>query len=150
MLPKWGAISTEGKAYLQPFTGTMKAKYYKELLEKDFIPEANQIMPQGVWILQQDEAFAHTAKSVTRFLDSYKILILEWPSRSPDLNPMENIWGILKKKVYRRNPETFMELENAIFEEWDLLDNNEVGRIAASFPSHLRQVIDRHGSVIDY
>ena len=54
-------------------------------------------------------------------------------TKTPRLNPMENVWGILKKKIYKRNPETHMELGNAVFEEWDLLDDNEVGRRAAFF-----------------
>ena len=145
----WGSISSQGKAYLEVYHGTMKSKNYKELLEERFIPEAADIMGD-FWILQQDGATSHTAKCVTNMLDKMEIEYLDWPARSPDLSPIENLWSILKNNVYKRNPNNVFELEDYIFEEWDRLDDVMVGRLARSFPRRLEQVIEAEGSIIDY
>ena len=79
-----------------------------------------------------------------------EIECLDWPARSPDLSPIENLWSILKNNVYRRNPKDVFELEDFIFEEWDRLDDELVGRLARSFPRRLEQVIEAGGSIIDY
>lgn len=121
---------------------------YAELLEERFIPVADEIFDEG-WQFQQDGAKPHTANLVMDLLDDYDIEVLDWPARSPDLNPMENIWSFLKSQVYKRNPKTVDDLEDFIFQEWDNLDDQMVGAIAASFNRRLEQVIEREGSAID-
>ena len=75
---------------------------------------------------------------------------LDWPAKSPDLNPIENIWSILKSSVYRRNPKTTDELRDYIFEEWKTLDNEMVGEVAGSFNKRLNKVIESNSEIIDY
>jgi hypothetical protein len=52
------------------------------------------------WILQQDNAPIHTAKSNMSRFKSRNINVMDWPALSPDLNPFENLWGILAREVY--------------------------------------------------
>jgi len=127
----------------------MDAKLYEEILQ-DFIPFADEYMGKGVWLLQQDGASSHTAKTVDKYLKSQKVETYRWPPRSPDLNPVENVWAILKKKVKKRNAQTAMELENAIFEEWEQLNDDDLGKIAGSFNLRLEKVIEAEGEIIDY
>ena len=72
-------------------------------------------------------------------LKNHNIEALEWPAKPPDLNPIENIWSILKSSVYRRNPKTTDELRDYIFEEWETLDNEMVGEVAGSFNKRLNK-----------
>lgn len=146
----WGAISGDGKVHLELITGSMNRFVYADMLEEQFIPVADDIMGEGEWTLQQDGASSHTANLIMDLLEEYEIETLDWPARSPDLNPIENIWGILKKRVYKRNPKTRMELEDFIFEEWENLDNEMVANTAMSFNSRLEQVIENDGEIIDY
>lgn len=145
----WGAISVEGKAYLEVVEGIMDRFVYAELLEERFIPLADEIFEDG-WKLQHDGAKAHTARLVKNLLEDNDVELLDWPARSPDLNPIENIWSILKSRVYKRKPKTVEELEDFIFEEWENLDDEMVGRVAASFTNRLEDVIERNGSAVDY
>jgi len=52
------------------------------------------------WIFQQDNAPIHASKETKTWLDLKKINLLEWPAYSPDLNPIENVWGIMARRVY--------------------------------------------------
>lgn len=146
----WGAISARGKAYLETVEGTMDRFKYAEMLEERFFPVANDIMEEEEWGFQHDGASCHRANIVKDLLTDYGIEPPEWPARSPDLNPIENIWSILKSQVYKRKPRTKRELEDFIFEEWENLDEDMVARVAESFNSRLEKVVERHGGVIDY
>ncbi len=63
------------------------------------LPSADQLFKDADFIFQQDLAPAHTAKSTKSWLNDHGVGVLDWPANSPDLNPRENIWGIVKRKM---------------------------------------------------
>ena len=75
-----------------------------------------------------------------------------WPPNSPDLNPMENLWRILRINVRRRNPRPMKkaELIAALKEEWEKLDISQVQNLIRSMPDRLRAVIAAKGGSIGY
>ena len=66
----------------------------------------------------QDSAPCHTAKLTKRFLDSHNIPTIKWPANSPDLNPIENVWGYLKEKIVGKHNMTVSSVEKAVKEYW--------------------------------
>jgi len=73
-------------------------------------------MGQGVWIMAEDGAGCHNALSTKRDFEACKGHSTG-PGLSLDLNPLENIWHVLKNEVYRRNPRNETELRQFILEE---------------------------------
>ena len=74
----------------------------------------------------------------------------EWPPWSPDLNPIENLWNVLKARVYARYPQSLEELEAVIREEHAAMDLPFLARICRSMPRRLQLVIDYEGHKIPY
>ncbi|XP_023280379.1 centriolin-like [Seriola lalandi dorsalis] len=70
------------------------------------------------FIFQQDLAPAQTARSTKTWFDVHAITVLDWPANSPDLNPTENLWGILKRKMRGTRPNNKEELTASIKEIW--------------------------------
>ncbi len=63
------------------------------------LPSADQLFKDVDFIFQQDLAPAHTAKSTKSWLNDHGVGVLDWPANSPDLNPIENLCGIVKRKM---------------------------------------------------
>ena len=75
-----------------------------------------------------------------------------WPANSPDLNPIENLWHILKVNIRKRKhqPRTREELIEAVLEEWEKLDMEIVNNLIDSMPRRMRAVIKAKGGPIGY
>ena len=77
---------------------------------------------------------------------------MEWPARSPDLNPIENIWGVMARYVYSGGRQ-FMsvdDLEDAIYEAWDSIVKTLAVKLRDSMGKRWISVIERRGLKTDY
>ena len=68
---------------------------------------------------------------------------MDWPSLSPDLNPMENVWAILVRRVYAggRQFHDVETLKETIFREWNNLSLNDLNPFSSSMPNRIFEVI---------
>ena len=77
----------------------------------------NQFMDLlGCTVFQQDNAPCHTAKIAKQWFQQHNINILEWPSSSPDLNPIENLWQQVKQKLSKQKITSVGELKKKVCE----------------------------------
>lgn len=95
----WGQICYKGCGRIYIVDGTVTGIKYIDILRGRCLPQANEWYPDGDWILQHDLAPCHTAKVVKTFIASEGITVLPWPGNSPDMNPIERMWAIIKQKL---------------------------------------------------
>lgn len=147
----WGAFSSECTLDLQFTSSRMNSSDYIDVLENSLLPflEANREVP---YIFQQDNARIHVSRETNRFFTNCSIQIMEWPACSPDLNPIENIWGILVRRVYADNRQFshVEELKTAILNEWNNLEAPLLKTLADSMKKRLFEVAKVRGSSINY
>ena len=153
----WGAFSAKGPIGLVLFTGIMDGAFYREILTENLFDNANTIMGRR-WIFMQDNDPKHKAKETMSLLAQKCPKLLDWPSNSPDLNPIENLWSILKSKVEKKvnklvmkkkgvSVDAFLEI---IQREWEGIENKTYLNLVKSMPARLEQVIEQDGNKIPY
>lgn len=97
-------------------------------------------------ILQQDGHRSHTAKSTKKYLDRKGVrYINDWPARSPDLNPAENVWAYLAPRVSRHVPRSAAELKVAIEVEFAKMPLSVVNNTCDSFQTKVNKVFKDKG-----
>ncbi len=84
---------------------------------------------------------AHTAKSTESWLNDHGVGVLYWPENSPDLNPKENLWGIVKRKMRNKRPKNADELKATVKETWTSIPPQQCHATNWLLPCHaeLRQ-----------
>lgn len=143
----WAGISFDGRTDLHVFmNGTVNARrYIDEILAPYVIPYAGAIGQE--FVLMDDNATAHRARVVNQYLDDQGVERMDWPARSPDINPIEHAWDMLQRRISarQRKPSTRAELAAALVEEWALIPQGDIRNLICSFPTRVREVIRARG-----
>ncbi|KAI3374271.1 hypothetical protein L3Q82_006118 [Scortum barcoo] len=94
-------------------------RYRDEILRPLVRPYAGAVGPG--FLLMQDNARPHVAGVCQQFLQDEGIDAMDWPARSPDLNPIEHIWDIMSRSIHQRHvaPQTVQELADALVQDND-------------------------------
>lgn len=115
----WAVISGKGVGRLYVVEGTLRQDQYRQVIEARLIPQLREWFQDGErYIFMQDGAPCHTANAVMKFLNDRHIPVLPWPGNSPDMNPLENLWQLVKKRVSKTNITTRQQLIEQIIAVW--------------------------------
>jgi hypothetical protein len=79
----------------------MNSGKYIETLQNHLLPIAQQWFGNNPWRLLQDGAPCHTSRMTKHFLEVSGIECVTWASYSPDMNPIEHVWNVLKMKLFK-------------------------------------------------
>ncbi len=135
----WGAMSSAGVGPLCFLKTNVTAPVYQEILEHFMLPSAGQLFKDADFIFQQDLAPAHTAQSTNGWLNDHGVGVLDWPANSTDLNLIENLWSIVKRKMRNKRPKNADELKATVKETWASIPPQQCHKLITSMPRELRQ-----------
>ncbi len=136
----WAAMSSAGVGPLCFLKSTVNAAIYQEILEHFMLPSADKLYGDADFIFQQDLAPAHTAKGTKSWFNDHGVTVLDWPANSPDLNPIENLWGIVKRKMRDTRPNNADELKTTVKETWASIPPQQCHKLITSMPCQIEAV----------
>lgn len=127
----------------------MNQGQYLTTVNEHAFPSGERLIGES-FILQQDNAPCHKARTITKFLKDVGVTVLDWPPQSPDLNIIENIWSLLKRKrtvsLNKTREETISELTSL----WKEVTPEILHNLVDSVQDRLKKVIDAKGGYIFY
>ena len=133
--------------------GTMDRQKYIDTLEGHLYPFWKKMKHRtpSLWF-QGDGAPCHRAGLVKNWKVERRIRSLPWPAQSPDLNPIEHLWNVLKSRIQQRSPlpRNLEQLKQAIYEEWNAIDSSIPRKLVASMRWRIRSVIFHKGFKSEY
>ncbi|XP_018368776.1 PREDICTED: uncharacterized protein LOC108764871 [Trachymyrmex cornetzi] len=123
----------------------------------DFLEDV-PLLDRNKIIFQQDGAGPHKARIVTDFLNQQfparwmgRYGPIRWPTRSPDLNPLDFfLWGYCKEKIYRQLPEDVEELNNKLHDAVWSIDNDVMERVQANLLRRMRACVTMDGEHFEH
>ena len=147
----WGCFSSSGVGNIIAIDGKMKSENYMHCLENEMLPSATKLFEKNDFIFQDDSAPCHRSKKVKKWHQENQVRQLVWPGNSPDLNPIENLWAILKQKVRNKEPKNKQQLINAINDSWEKeIPQETCQNLVLSMKRRIELVIAAKGGHIKY
>jgi transposase len=134
--------------------GGVTARVYKAVLDQHLPP----VLRFGA-IFMHDNAPIHTAHIIKEWLKEQGIDVMEWPPYSPDLNPIENLWALLKAEMYRLYPELVSAPNNAetldllircAIATWERLEESMLNRLIDTMKHRVDAVLEANGWYTKY
>lgn len=155
----WGCIGGDGSKgplliWDRDLVGNITSETYTRYitpLVQAFIQE-HELFRVGIGnaLFMQDNASPHRAIATKQYLHERAIRLLFWPANSPDLNPIENVWRLLKARVQRRYPKTKAELIEYLTDEWNKIDLNDIKKYTDSMHERCEAVLKAEGAHTPY
>ena len=149
----WSAITYAGTGWMCKIDGNMDKTLYKEILEDeqsksiDFACQKLNLKRDQI-IFQHDNDPKHTSNLVKDYLQQQEYQVMEWPPQSPDLNPIENMWQLLKIRLneFDTPPKGMLELYERVTKVWyEVIGTNECQKVIESMPRRIRECIKQEG-----
>lgn len=147
----WACFSEHYKSEIVFVSTRLNSSRYVSMLGNHLLPLMRSADHPGM-VFQQDNAPCHRAQNTHRWLQEHGINVMDWPSRSPDLNPIENLWGILVRAVYAdgRQFSTVAELKDAIRAAWAAIKPEVLKKLIESMKNRMFDLICAKGGIINY
>ena len=145
----WGMFSFDGVGPLEFVEGSMDSRQYIGVLDTHVL---GYLAYNPTYTFQQDNASCHKSKMTKSWMQENNMPVLEWPARSPDLSPIENLWHIVKAKIRSsgRTAKTKQELFQLFHAAWLEIPVEECYELIDSMPRRMEACIAARGGPTKY
>ena len=147
----WGSIAASGRCglWFSPLGKTINASVYLSILKEKL---QTFMTIRNCSVFQHDGAPCHTACLIKEWLAGQHIEVLgPWPRSSPDLNPIEHCWVVVKRKVSDLKPTSYNDLVEKIKQVWcQQITDDFCKTLVESMPDRIRAVLDAKGGPTRY
>ena len=145
----WAAVGPGFKSKLIKCGASEDADDYIRILqEAQLVEKLDEKFGQCGYSFMQDGATCHTSEKAMEWLRPKMKIVEGWPANSPDLNPIEMLWAVMKGQLKTRNPVDVAQLESFVEEIWDGIDQQVIDHLVSDFKRRLRLVVDMKGETI--
>jgi len=145
-----GCFSAAGTGRLVKVEGKLNGAKVQSYPQLNLFHSAQDRILGWRFTFQQDNDLKLTAKATQEWLRDNSVNVLEWPSQSPDLNPIEHLWRDPKIYVHWWSPSNLTELERICEEEWQKIPQSRCAKLVASYRKRLEAVIAAKGASTKY
>jgi hypothetical protein len=149
----WGCMLWDGPGFACKIDGTLDAELYVAIL-KDELLQSLVYYGKDVddVIFQQDNDPKHTSKKAQEWFKDHELEVMNWPAQSPDLNAIEHLWSLLKRRLgeYDQPPSGILELWERVQVEWGKIGSEDCQAIIRSMPDRCKAVIKAKGGHTKY
>lgn len=148
----WGCFNARGFGTLCVFTDNLNAQKMVKLYERGLLTSVKRWFNQteDQWILQEDNDPKHRSRICTQWKAENGITVLPWPSQSPDANPIENVWSLMKYKLRGRRIIKIKTLVHHIRKIWRSLPVSYAQNLVQSMPKRCQAIIANGGDWTPY
>lgn len=117
------------------------------LYKKGLLQSAKKLYGPGNnnWVLQEDNDPKHRSRLCSSWKNENNITVLDWPSQSPDANPIENVWSLMKMKLRGKNISSIQQLTRALKRIWSELSLEYAEKLSESCTRRCQAIIDNNG-----
>ena len=140
----WGFITHDGRKCLQKVCGTINSIKYLKILQESLLPE----MFLGEKLQQDNAPAINSILSKTWFSENGLEILENWSANSPDINIIENVWSLLKKRAFQRHYKNFEELWAFCQEEFERIPLENIQNLYSSIPNRLNKIVQCNGKNI--
>jgi transposase len=149
----WGCMSIHGTGFGCRIDGGLDADLYTQILGGELLWSIEKFGLNGDDIIfQHDNDPKHSSKMAKEWIKSHNMEVLDWPSQSPDLNPIEHIWVILKQRLsaYEESPNSMHDLWSRVEQEWYKIPVETCKNLIEGMPRRIAAVLSARGGYTKY
>ena len=146
----WECLGANGAGDLAVVDTTMNAIKYRDLLRKHLRSSARKIELKRGWMFLQDNDPKDSSKIVQSELKGMNIKCINHPPQSPNMNPMENLWDGVERKVLINDRSNDKRMLSAIQREWNSITPETCKKLAMSMSKRIKELEKNRGRVTHY
>ena len=146
----WGCMTARGVGVLRLCEGNLDSKGYIDIIANSVVPSGRALTGCNQYYFQQDGAPCHTSRLTMSWIEEQNLNLLPWAPQSPDLNPIEHLWNLIKAKLSNKRPSSREELWKLVQSEWYSVSPEDCRKRVHNMNKRVMQVLKANGGNTSY